>query len=235
VFESGMQGTPIKPPSKPDQSFTGLQNRSYRPMCHALALLLSQPTTAKQSTTKPAATSTHSPKRRASSKDAAPIPSTRKASPPPWTYRVSTRDRGRSSTTPNRCLMAPICAMAVRSLWMGADTMAAIFYVGNEGARAYYMHAVLHDWSDETSVKILKQVAAVMKPGYSKILINDIVIPATGTSYIQAGLDCPVLQASATERTEAMWKKVIKEAGLRLVKIGTDGRNYESIIEAELP
>ncbi|CAO1603070.1 MAG: hypothetical protein LQ349_002951 [Xanthoria aureola] len=104
-----------------------------------------------------------------------------------------------------------------------------------KGSRAYYLHAVLHDWSDETSVKILKQVVAAMKPGYSKILINDIVIPATGTSYIQAGLDCLVLQASANERTEAMWTKVIEDAGLKLVKIWPDGRKYESVIEAQLP
>ncbi|KAL8846834.1 MAG: hypothetical protein Q9221_008092 [Calogaya cf. arnoldii] len=104
-----------------------------------------------------------------------------------------------------------------------------------QGSRAYYMHAVLHDWSGETSVKFLKQVAVVMKPGYSKVLINDIVIPPMETSYIQAGLDCLVLQASANERTEAVWKKVIKEAGLRLVKIWPDGRSYESVIETELP
>ncbi|GAB1193998.1 hypothetical protein APSETT444_003235 [Aspergillus pseudonomiae] len=101
-------------------------------------------------------------------------------------------------------------------------------------SRAYYMHAVLHDWSDETSVKILKQVAAVMKPGYSKVLINDIVIPTTGTSCYQATLDCLVLQASANERTEAVWNKVLSEAGLKLVKIWPDGRGYESVIEAEL-
>lgn len=68
------------------------------------------------------------------------------------------------------------------------------------------MHAVLHDWSDETSIKILKQVAAAMKPGYSKVLIHDIVIPPTGTSYNQAELDCLVLQASANERTEEAWR-----------------------------
>ncbi|KAJ5861071.1 uncharacterized protein N7529_008381 [Penicillium soppii] len=102
-------------------------------------------------------------------------------------------------------------------------------------ARAYFMHAVLHDWSDETSVKILKQIAAVMKPGYSKVLINDIVIPSTGASCYQAAMDCLVLQASANERTEAVWSKVIKDAGLKLVKYYPDGRGYESVIEAELP
>ncbi|KAJ5509587.1 hypothetical protein N7527_011730 [Penicillium freii] len=104
-----------------------------------------------------------------------------------------------------------------------------------EGARAYFMHAVLHDWSDETSVKILKQIAAVMKPGYSKILINDIVIPSTDCSCYQAAMDCFVLQVSANERTEAVWSKVITDAGLKLDKIYPDGRGYESLIEAELP
>lgn len=97
------------------------------------------------------------------------------------------------------------------------------------------MHAVLHDWSDETSVNILKQTSAVMKQGYSKILINDIVIPTTDASCYQAAMDCLVLQASANERTEAVWRKVIEDAGLKLVKIWPDGRGYESVIEAELP
>ncbi|KAI1778547.1 putative O-methyltransferase [Hypoxylon cercidicola] len=104
-----------------------------------------------------------------------------------------------------------------------------------KGARAYFMHTVLHDWSDETSVKILKQIAAVMKPGYSKVLINDIVIPSVGASCYQAAMDCLVLQASANERTEAVWSKVIEDAGLKLVKYYPDGRGYESVIEAELP
>ncbi|KAH8800660.1 putative O-methyltransferase [Xylogone sp. PMI_703] len=103
------------------------------------------------------------------------------------------------------------------------------------GARAYFMHAVLHDWSDETSVKILKQTAAVMKRGYSKVLINDIVIPSTGASCYQAAMDCLMLLASGKERTEAVWMKVINDAGLKLVKYYPDGRGYESVIEAELP
>ncbi len=105
----------------------------------------------------------------------------------------------------------------------------------NIGARAYYLHAVLHDWSDETSVKILSQIAASMKRGYSKVLIHDIVIPYTGASCYQAALDCLVLQASANERTEKAWSKVVQDAGLKLVKYWPDGRGYESIIEAELP
>ncbi|KAH8803013.1 putative O-methyltransferase [Xylogone sp. PMI_703] len=104
-----------------------------------------------------------------------------------------------------------------------------------KGSRAYYMHAVLHDWPDEKAVEILKHIAAVMKPGYSKVLINDIILPAIGTSCYQAAMDCIIMQMSSTERTEAMWKKVIEEAGLKLVKIWPDGRGNESLIEVELP
>ncbi|KAH8689278.1 putative O-methyltransferase [Phaeosphaeriaceae sp. PMI808] len=103
------------------------------------------------------------------------------------------------------------------------------------GARAYFMHCVLHDWSDESSIQILKQTAAAMKRGYSKVLINDIVIPTTGATCYQTAMDCLVMQASANERTEAVWKKVIEGAGLKFVKIWPDGRGYESVIEAELP
>ncbi|KAM0454143.1 hypothetical protein ACHAPV_008608 [Trichoderma viride] len=104
-----------------------------------------------------------------------------------------------------------------------------------KGSRVYYFHAVLHDWPDKTVVDILKQVAAAMKPGYSKLLINDIVLPPVGASIHQAGLDCFMLQISGKERTEAVWNKVISEAGMRIVNIRPDGRGYESLVEAELP
>ncbi|KAH8800688.1 putative O-methyltransferase [Xylogone sp. PMI_703] len=104
-----------------------------------------------------------------------------------------------------------------------------------KGSRAYFMHAVLHDWPEEKAVEILKHIAAVMKPGYSKVLINDIVLPAAGASCYQAAMDCIINQLSSTERTEVMWKKVIEEAGLKLVKIWPDGPGNESLIEVELP
>lgn len=83
-------------------------------------------------------------------------------------------------------------------------------------------------------VDILKQVAAAMKPGYSKVLINDIVLPTVGASSYQTALDCFMLQISGKERTEAVWNKVISEAGMRIVNILPDGRGYESLVEAEL-
>ncbi|KAL6907169.1 S-adenosyl-L-methionine-dependent methyltransferase [Trichoderma evansii] len=103
-----------------------------------------------------------------------------------------------------------------------------------KGSRAYYFHTVLHDWPDKTVVDILKQVAAAMKPGYSKVSIHDIVFPTMGASHHQTGLGCFILQMSGKERIEATWNKVINEADMKIVKILPDGRGYESLIEAEL-
>ena len=72
-----------------------------------------------------------------------------------------------------------------------------------------------------------------MKPGYSKLVINDIVIPETGATRFQTQSDMTMLAfLGAMERTEAQWRKLIEEAGLKVngVWVGP----AESVIEAEL-
>ncbi|RYP27378.1 hypothetical protein DL768_011246 [Monosporascus sp. mg162] len=56
-------------------------------------------------------------------------------------------------------------------------------------SRAYYMHSVLHDWPDETCMKILARITEAMKPGYSNLLINENVIPARGAYWESTALD----------------------------------------------
>lgn len=103
------------------------------------------------------------------------------------------------------------------------------------GSRAYYFHAVFHDWPDSVATKMLKNVAAVMRKGYSKLLIVDIVLPPTGASAIQSTMDVEMMAIlSAYERTEYMFTKLINDAGLRIVKIWKDGRGNECLVETEL-
>ncbi|KAI6091657.1 putative O-methyltransferase [Hypoxylon rubiginosum] len=103
------------------------------------------------------------------------------------------------------------------------------------GSRAYFFHAVFHDWSDEVAIKILRNIVPAMKKGYSKLLICDIVIPPTGASIIQSVMDVNMMSLlSAYERTEAMWRKLINEAGFNITGIWKDPRDFEAVIEAEL-
>ncbi|KAK8038027.1 hypothetical protein PG994_014794 [Apiospora phragmitis] len=102
-------------------------------------------------------------------------------------------------------------------------------------ARAYMFHAVFHDWTDEMSLVILKHTAAAMKPGYSRLLIVDVVLPPTGASAFQAGMDVTMMGLlSAKERTQRMWEELLSGAGFRILKIWRDPKRYESVIEAEL-
>ncbi len=44
------------------------------------------------------------------------------------------------------------------------------------GARAFYMHGVLHDWADEPARKILAMQREALTPGYSTLLIHNHIV-----------------------------------------------------------
>ncbi|KAH6884397.1 S-adenosyl-L-methionine-dependent methyltransferase [Thelonectria olida] len=105
-----------------------------------------------------------------------------------------------------------------------------------KGARAYYMHSVLHDWNEDTCLKILTTVMAAMKPGYSKLLINENVIPETGAQWEATALDVMMLTLLASrERTRDNWEVLLGKAGLKIVNVWTVANGVESLIECELP
>lgn len=99
------------------------------------------------------------------------------------------------------------------------------------------MHSVLHDWPNELCTRILTNLKDAMTPGYSKILINENVIPDTQAHWEATALDMMMLTLlSSKERTAAQWRHLIeKEAELKVVKIWDVGNGVESLIECELP
>lgn len=104
-----------------------------------------------------------------------------------------------------------------------------------KGARAYYMHSVLHDWADADCRRILSNLAQAMKPGYSKILINENVIPSTNAYWETTSLDIIMMADFASqERTEKQWRELTASVGLKIVNIWTRRRGVESLIECEL-
>jgi hypothetical protein len=103
------------------------------------------------------------------------------------------------------------------------------------GARAYYFHSVLHGWPDVKCLEILKRITDAMKPGYSKLLINEIVIPNEHADRMNTSLDLVMMSVvAAEERTEGNWARLLKQAGLKIVKLWSFGVGTESLIEAEL-
>ncbi|KAL5334686.1 S-adenosyl-L-methionine-dependent methyltransferase [Aspergillus crustosus] len=103
------------------------------------------------------------------------------------------------------------------------------------GSRAYFMHAVLHDWPDDKATHLLNNTREAMTKGYSKLFVYDIVLPPTGASISQTTMDVNMMSLlSAAERTQADWEKLLTGAGFRIVKFWPDPQQYEMVIEAEV-
>ncbi|KAM7223204.1 O-methyltransferase domain containing protein [Rhypophila decipiens] len=104
-----------------------------------------------------------------------------------------------------------------------------------KGARAYFMHAVLHDWPDDKATLLLNNTREAMTKGYSKLFVYDIVLPPKGTSISQATMDVSMMcLLSASERTKSQWETLLTGAGLKIVKFWPDPQEYEMLIECEV-
>lgn len=104
-----------------------------------------------------------------------------------------------------------------------------------KGARAYFMHNVLHDWTDPEAIRILKNIAEAMEPGYSRVLVHESLISTLNPSPRVTVSDITVMAClSSKERTEKQWVRLFEEAGLRIIKVWRAVQAVESIMEAEV-
>ena len=103
------------------------------------------------------------------------------------------------------------------------------------GAKAYYLKMCLHDWPDQQCIQILSQLKGALKPGYSKILLNEIVIPDEKAGWFETSVDILMMQVhSAQERREREWIGLVDAVGGLSVKHiwDVDGA-VEKVIEIE--
>lgn len=82
---------------------------------------------------------------------------------------------------------------------------------------------------------ILRQLVDAMERGYSKLLINENVIPDVGASWKATSLDLYMMSlAASAERTEKQWRALLASVGLRVTGLWNDDPGTESLIEAVL-
>lgn len=94
---------------------------------------------------------------------------------------------------------------------------------------------VLHDFSDSDAQRILSQIAAAMRKGYSKLLIKDMVIPDRGAYWLMTTMDVEIMQSLAgMQRTDSQWRALLATVGLEVVGIFTHPSAHDSVIEAML-
>ncbi len=106
------------------------------------------------------------------------------------------------------------------------------------GARVYFTHFVLHDWPDDKCRHILRNLMTAMKPNYSKILLNESVLPDTDCpSFLAAGDINMMSIMGGKKRTEGQWDELLRSVDLHIAKIrkSPNPRTEEAVIEAVLP
>jgi hypothetical protein len=98
-----------------------------------------------------------------------------------------------------------------------------IDYVGGDFFRSdippcdlYVMMMVLHDWSDDQSVAILRNIAKTAPVG-ARLLLVEAVIDETRLAGFAVDLDVEMLTfACGRERTAEQWRNVVEQGGFRL-------------------
>ncbi|VVA28446.1 PREDICTED: trans-resveratrol [Prunus dulcis] len=106
-------------------------------------------------------------------------------------------------------------------------------------ANAIFLKWILHDWSDEESVKILKKSreAILSKNEGGKVIILDINVSADNTKMDKKSIETQLMwdmlmmvDLSGKERSEAEWEKLFLTAGFSHYKI-THTLGLRSLIE----
>ncbi|GAP84748.1 putative O-methyl transferase B [Rosellinia necatrix] len=105
-----------------------------------------------------------------------------------------------------------------------------------KGAKFYHMRGVLHNHPPSRVQKLLENMGRAMDQE-SILLLDEMILPDTKANVDAVSLDITMLSAFAgMERTEAQWRLLIKNAGLRLVNIYLyNPVSHESVMDVRLP
>ena len=123
----------------------------------------------------------------------------------------------------------PLAALGDRARVVGGDFFQAV----PAGADAYVMKHILHDWSDDLAIQILRAIRAVIAPE-GKLLVVEMVVPeAPGPDLSKLmDLNMLVLTKGGKERTLGEWTALFAAGGFRLGRVVPTASPY-GVIEAE--
>ena len=118
--------------------------------------------------------------------------------------------------------------MADRCKAVECDFFAAV----PSGGDAYLMKHIIHDWSDELAIKLLRNIRAVI-PQNGKLILAEAVLDDTGAPHPGKLLDIEMMTfVGGRERTEKEFRELLSAAGFKLTKVHQT-KSPLSLIEAE--
>jgi hypothetical protein len=113
------------------------------------------------------------------------------------------------------------------------ETVAGDFFKSvPEGGEAYVMKWIIHDWDDEKSNTILRNIRSRTQPN-TKLILVDCVVPETDKPHFSKFIDLNMLvMTGGKERTEQEFAQLLAAAGFKLLRVIPTGLPH-SIVEAE--
>jgi hypothetical protein len=90
----------------------------------------------------------------------------------------------------------------------------------SSGSDAYIMSHILHDWSDEECVQILRNVRRGIADN-GRLLVVEMVVPTSNEFSFSKWMDIDmmIMYPAGRERTEAEFREMFQAAGFRLTKV----------------
>lgn len=109
-----------------------------------------------------------------------------------------------------------------KGVYSRCELVAGDFFASvSKGGDAYILKHIIHDWDDESSVKILKNCHEAMSED-GKLLVVEMVVPSGNTPFYGKFLDIEMLVGySGKERTADEYQNLLAKAGFKLTQIFT--------------
>ena len=87
------------------------------------------------------------------------------------------------------------------------------------GGDAYILKWIIHDWDDEKSIRILRNIRQHVS-GDSRLIVVDAVVPETDVPDFSKFFDLNMLvMTGGKERTEAEFRQLFQSAGFKLLRV----------------
>ncbi|WP_433931864.1 methyltransferase [Sorangium cellulosum] len=88
-----------------------------------------------------------------------------------------------------------------------------------EGADAYILSAILHDWSDEESLVLLRNIRRAIADGGRLLVVEAVIQPGNGPDFGKIFDLAMLVAGGGRERTEAEFRALLAAAGFRLSRM----------------
>lgn len=133
----------------------------------------------------------------------------------------------------------PSMVSAARSTLLAAGleervaVVAGDFFEQVPAADVYVMSAVLQDWNNALSLRILRNVARAALPG-ARLVVIDIVVPEGHAAHLTKTADVTMMgMLGGRQRGETEWRRLLADGGFTLQRVVPGSGSY-SALEATL-